>query len=218
MALLRDEDKNYLINYFNEKLVDPVKIVYFTQKLECQFCEETHNLYEEVASLNNKINLEVYNFAVDLERASEYGIDKIPAAAIIGKQDFGIRLYGIPSGYEFMSLVEAIVNVSQGKTDLEATTRERLKSVSTPVHIEVLVTPTCPYCPKMVMLTHKFAIENPNIRADMVEITEFPHIANRYSVYGVPKTVINGGHGIEGAVPEHVFLEHLLSSISDDQQ
>ncbi len=218
MALLRDEDRNYLINYFNEKLVDPVKIVYFTQKLECQFCEETRNLYEEVSTLNSKISLDVYNFAVDHEKASEYGIEKIPGAAIIGKEDYGIRLFGIPSGYEFMSLVEAIVNVSRGETDLDDTTKERLKTISKPVHIEVLVTPTCPYCPRMVMLTHKFAIENPNIRADMVEITEFPHIANKYSVYGVPKTVINGGHGIEGAVPEHVFLEHLLSSLSEDQQ
>ena len=218
MALLRNEDRNYLINYFNEKLVDPVRIVYFTQKLECQFCEETHNLYEEVSTLNNKITLEVYNFAVDHDKALEYGIDKIPAAAIIGKQDYGIRLFGIPSGYEFMSLVQAIVNVSRGETDLENATKERLKTISKPAHIEVLVTPTCPYCPRMVILTHKFAIENPNIRADMVEITEFPHIANKYSVYGVPKTIINGGHGIEGAVPEHVFLEHLLSSLSEDQQ
>ncbi len=218
MSLLREEDRQYLINFFNEKLVDPVKIVYFTQKLECQFCEDTRNIYEEVSGLNPKITLEVYNFTTDRDKAAEYGIDKIPGAAILGKEDYGIRFFGIPSGYEFMSLVEAIVRASRGETELEDTTKERLREIQQPVHIEVLVTPTCPYCPRMVTLAHQFAVENPNIRADMVEVTEFPYIANKYSVYGVPKTVINGGHGIEGAVPEHVFLEHLLSSLEEESE
>ncbi len=217
MGLLREEDRAYLEDLFAKSLVKPVKIVYFTQALNCQFCEDTKMIYEEVASLHSDIHLEVHNFAEEKDLAQQYGIDKVPGAAIVtDEKDYGVRFFGIPSGYEFMSLVEAIVHVSKGTVELEPETIEKLKTITRPVHIEVMVTPTCPYCPRMVMLAHKFAIVSDMIRADMVEATEFPELANKYAVYGVPKTMINGGHGIEGAVPEHVFLDHLMASLEEE--
>jgi predicted DsbA family dithiol-disulfide isomerase len=47
----------------------------------------------------------------------------------------------------------------------------------------------------------------------MIESTEFPHLANKFNVYGVPKTVINDTIFLEGAVPEDVFLEHVLKAV-----
>jgi alkyl hydroperoxide reductase subunit AhpF len=71
-----------------------------------------------------------------------FGVDKIPATVVMGERDYGIRFYGIPSGYEFASLVEAIVAVSQRDSGLSPETREKLRRVNAPVHIQVLVTPT----------------------------------------------------------------------------
>ncbi len=60
------------------------------------------------------------------------------------------------------------------------------------------------------MLAHKLAFANEHITADMVEVSEFPHLAAKYHVYGVPRTVINEVIQIEGAVPENVLVPELM--------
>jgi glutaredoxin-like protein len=87
-----------------------------------------------------------------------------------------------------------------------------VRNISKPLHIQVFVTPTCPYCPKAVRTAHQLAIENPNITADMVESIEFPHLANRYSVMAVPKTVINDKIEFVGALPEEQFIDYVLKA------
>lgn len=142
MPLLQDKDKETVETRFQEELVNPVKLVNFTQALECQFCAETHQLVEEVAALSDKIEVEVYNFAIDKEKVEEHGVDKIPAIAVMGEQDYGVRYYGIPSGYEFSSLIEDIIDVSKGEVELLPATREALAGITEPLHFQVFVTPT----------------------------------------------------------------------------
>jgi len=67
-----------------------------------------------------------------------------------------------------------------------------------------------------VRLAHRFAIENDLITADMVEAIEFPHLANKYAVYGVPRTVINDTVHQEGAVPEPMMLAKLLEAVDEE--
>ena len=121
---------------------NPVTLKMFTQSFECEYCKETRELVEEVAGTSNLLSVEVYDFVGDAEVAKQYGIDKIPALAIVGPRDYGIRLYGIPSGYEFGSLIEAIKLASNGEVGLSQQTREILAKVTDPVHIQVFITPT----------------------------------------------------------------------------
>lgn len=201
------------------KMTRPVKLLMFTQgangAIECAFCAETRELLEEVAALSDKLTLEVRDFVADAALAESYRIDKIPALVVLGNgaqpEDYGIRLYGIPSGYEFGTLIEDILMVSQGETGLQPQTLKELGRLNKPVHIQVFVTPTCPYCPRAVLLAHRMAMASDWITADMVEATEFPHLANKYDVYGVPRTVINETIHIEGAVPEAVLIARLMS-------
>ena len=123
-------------------MVNPVRLVNFTQAMECQYCAETHQLAEEVTALSDKIELEVYDFIIDKEKVEEYGVDKIPAIAVVGQKDYGVRFYGIPSGYEFSSLIEDIVDVSRGEVELLPATRETLAEIAEPLHFQVFVTPT----------------------------------------------------------------------------
>lgn len=141
MVLLPDHVKKDVQERF-KALEGPVTILNFTQQLECQFCSETRQLLEEVASLSEKITLEVYNFQIDTEKVRQYSIDKIPATVILGEKDYGIRFFGIPSGYEFGSLVEAIVATSTDDSGLSEASREKLAALEDPVHIQVFVTPT----------------------------------------------------------------------------
>jgi glutaredoxin-like protein len=187
-----------------------VRVVLFTQEVECASCQEARNLAEEVASLSNKIKLEIYDFVKDMEKAKGLGIDKVPAMAVLGKKEYGIRFYGIPFGYELKPFLEALVMASSGSTKLSEESRRKLKALGQPVHIQVFVTPTCPYCPAATGLAHQCAIENTLVRSDMVEITEFPHLAQKYAVMGVPKVVINDRTEFVGALPEEHFIDQVL--------
>ena len=209
MALLRDEDRQKLVEEFGRKLVNPVKLAFFTQNLDCMYCGPTEMILKELEPLSDKIALETWNFVNDKPQAEQYGIDKIPAVAVAGLKDYGVRFYGIPAGYEFASLVASIIDVSRGETGLSQESKDMLKSLTKPVRIQVFVTPTCPYCQSMVRLAHQAAVESDLVAAHMVESTEFPHLAQRYGVMGVPKTVINENISLDGAVPEHVFMHHL---------
>ena len=198
-----------------------VRIVMFTQgeggALECDYCEETRNLAEEVAAVSDKITLEVRDFQADAELAQQYGVDKIPALVLLSDgdppADYGIRLYGVPAGYEFSTLIEDLRMLGAGQPTLSDQTREALAQLTQPVHIQVFVTPTCPYCPRAVVLAHKLAMASPHVTADMVEATEFPHLANKYHVHGVPRTVINETIHGEGAVPEAALVSQLMQVI-----
>ena len=141
MSLLQDKDREQVHQLF-AGLSNPVKLVMFTQELECEYCTQTRELVEEVASLSDTITVEVYNFALDKEKAKEYGVEKIPAVAVVGDEDYGIRFYGIPSGYEFTSLLESIVDVSAQDSGLSETTSAFLMDLKDPLHIQVFVTPT----------------------------------------------------------------------------
>jgi glutaredoxin-like protein len=212
MNLLKDEDKKYITDEF-KKLKDEVKIAFFTQKLECQFCDQTHKLLEEVTGLSDKLSLEVFNFAIDTAKVQEYKVDKIPATIIEGTKKYGIRFFGIPSGYEFTSLLEAISMVSLGDSGLSKDSRRKLKTVDKPVHIQVFITPTCPYCSRAVQLAHRLALESDLIVADMIEAIEFPHLSNRYQVQAVPKVDINERVQFEGALPESAFVDQVLAAL-----
>jgi glutaredoxin-like protein len=145
MPLLREQDRQYLIEEF-KGLKDPVKLLMFTQELECQYCQETRMVAEEVAELSDSISLDVYDFVADQKVADQYGIDKIPALAILkdgeSPRDYGIRFYGIPSGYEFSTVVEDIMMVSNGESGLSEASKAQVAALTKPVHIQVFVTPT----------------------------------------------------------------------------
>jgi glutaredoxin-like protein len=187
-----------------------VKLIVFTQEVECQYCEETRKLMEEIAALSDKIAVEVYDFVADSDKVEKYKIDKIPATVVEGKKDYGIRLYGIPAGYEFTSLVESIIAVSKGESDLSEETKAALSQLKDNVHIQVFVTLTCPYCPRAVDMAHKLAIESDLITGDMVESAEFHHLAHKYNVMAVPKVIINEDIQFEGVLPEKEFVENVM--------
>ena len=141
MAVLKDEDREQVRKQL-EELVNPVQLVMFTQAMECQFCSETRALVEEVASLSNKVEAVIYDFVLDKDKADDYGVDKIPAIAVVGQEDYGVRFYGIPAGYEFTSLLEAMNTVSTGESGLSDATKKALGEIDRPVHFQVFVTPT----------------------------------------------------------------------------
>jgi glutaredoxin-like protein len=224
MDVLTKEVSEATQKKFNEELTDTVTLIHFTQEpsrlvlpdrlkgQECMFCKETKALLKEVCSLSEKLELVLYDFSADTDKAEEFNITKIPALLLTSQKTKNLRFFGIPSGYEYMSLIEAIIDTSKGSTNLKPETKEALKTLNKDIHIQTFVTPTCPYCTMSVRIGHQMALESPRITADMIEATEFPYLTHKYNVAGVPRTVINETAVIEGAVPEETFLDAVLKA------
>ncbi|MCM2257419.1 MAG: hypothetical protein NDJ94_17410 [Vicinamibacteria bacterium] len=124
-------------------LVNPVRLAVFSQALSDPGSEQVKRLVEEVAALSDKLSIESYNFVLDAEKVATLGIARIPAIAVLGAEsDPGIRFYGPPSGYEFGSLIDAIVEVSRGQSELAPETVAELAALQNPVHLQVFSTPT----------------------------------------------------------------------------
>jgi glutaredoxin-like protein len=141
MALLKDKDKTKVTNTL-KGITNPVTIVMFTQEIECQHCEMTRTLLEEVSNLSDRITLEVHDFVADKELAKKYGVDKIPATVLIGEKDYGIRFFGVPAGYEFNVLVQDIRDVGKRDPNLSDKVLTELAKIDQPVHLQTIISPT----------------------------------------------------------------------------
>jgi len=195
----------------------PVVLLFFTQALDCETCLQTRQILDELPQLSDKIRIEEVNFILEGDKAARYGIDRVPAIVVIGGEESSaepganIRFLGTPAGYEFLSLIHAVKLVGGGPVALSEESRARVAMVDQPLTLHVFTTPTCPHCPRAVTLAHEMAWANPKITAYAVEATEFPDLARRYHVSGVPKTIVNDQVEILGAIPEEAFIEQALA-------
>jgi glutaredoxin-like protein len=218
--LLNDGIKQQVREAFSE-LPNPVKILFFGSQVNCEYCDETKQLLEEVVALSPQLSLSTYDLISDLETADKYRVDKAPVFVVAAMEDdnvtdTGIQYAGIPSGHEFSTLIQDIILVSSRNSGLSEDTRKVLKVLQSPMLLQVFVTPTCPYCPRAVVLAHQMAMENPAmIRAEGIEAMEFQDLASRFNVSGVPQTTINNGAGmVVGAVPEKSLLMEIQRVIA----
>jgi glutaredoxin-like protein len=222
MALISDRDRAHLTDLFAKELTDDVTAHFFTiaaprlhvpGRAACDFCEETRALLEEVAGLTTHVTLALHDRDREPELAARFGVDKAPAIVLEGKAAGRVRYYGIPAGYEFRSLVEDLIDVATGRHGLSARTLQVLEELPGEAHIQVFVTPTCPYCPGVARLAHRLAIASAKVTADVVEANEFPDLSDRYGVAGVPQTVINDRHSFVGAQPEARFVAEVRRAV-----
>jgi glutaredoxin-like protein len=212
MGFIPEEHKQRLRKEFEAKLKDEVRLVMFTQETECTHCKEAKQLLQEIAEISGLIRAEIHDFIKEQEKAQKYKVDKVPAIAVTGKKDYGLRYYGVPLGYEFKAFVDNIINVSNRATNLSEDSKKKLKSISKPLRIQVFVTLACPYCPTAASLAYKCALESDLIETDVIDVSEFPYLAQKYKVMGVPKIVINEQTEIVGSIPESRFVAHLLKA------
>jgi glutaredoxin-like protein len=221
MSSMLDESIKKQVRELLADMVHPVEIIFFgsQDKEACQYCEETQNLLSEVCELSDRITLSVNDIESQAALANQYKIDAAPGFVMVGREgsqvlDYGVRYKGIPAGHEFTSLINDLLLVSRRESNLSAETKAFLHGLDQPVHLQVFVTPSCPYCPRAVVMAHQFALESPMVEAEMVEAMEFPELSARFQVSGVPQTTINMGAGtMVGAGNEQNLVEEIRAAL-----
>ncbi|MDZ4720005.1 MAG: thioredoxin family protein [Roseiflexaceae bacterium] len=216
MALIDPKNATAVRQELDAALTRPVTLVLFTTNDACAYCDVTRELLLELVALHPRLQLRTYDLNTDATYAATLAVDKAPAMVILGgvqEIDYGIRYYGLPSGYEFATLLEAIRIVGTDQAALQPATQAFLATLTQPLHLQVFVTPSCPYCPRAAVLAYALAHASPHITADTVEVSEFPELGERYHVMGVPRTVIAEAISVEGAVPEGMLLSKLSAAL-----
>ena len=186
-----------------------VRIILFTQEIECQYCKEAHQFAKEIAALDTHLTLSVYKLVEDKTMADRYEVDKVPALLLLDQddRDMRMRFYGIPAGYEINTFLWALLAASGKREIIPPEITERIRRIEKDILLQVFVSLTCPNCPDAVLAACFLALENPKIRTEMIESAMFVHLAIRYNVIGVPKTIVNGKTEFVGAMPIPLMLD-----------
>ena len=219
------KDQELIRQKFAAELLGPIKIDYFTERelsLEvpgrrpCAYCKPTREMLQELAALSELISLRVHIFEEAAEERARFGIEWIPGTVLRGREGAAFKYYGMPGGTEFPALLESIVDISRGEVLLSKESVKELRKLRDDVLVRVFVTPTCPHCPGMARAAYQLSLASPKVRAEVIEVNEFPELGERYGVRAVPLTVIADKVTIPGAVHESVLVEQVLKAAGSD--
>lgn len=222
MIPLREQE--YIRERFATELTGKVRIDYFTQRPsplfvpgreECVYCEDTRQMLEELAGLTDKIDLTVHELLEAREEAAKMGVDKVPGIVLRGSANRPVTFYGIPAGNEFPGFIDTIVEASNGKVELSKAASKQLRRLKNRVSLTVFVTPTCPHCPTVARAAYRLAMASPHLSATVVEISEFPRLAQQYGIRAVPTTLVDDRMMITGSINETGLLEQVLKAAEE---
>ena len=188
----------------------PVRLVFFTQTFGCDTCLPARQAVDQIASLSGQITVEEHNVVLDTDEVTTHRIERVPAVAVVGDRDLGLRFYGVPGGYEMASIVDAVLLAATGDVGLSPESLAAIAVVDRPIDLKVFVTPTCAFCPQAVSMAYRLAAASDQITASAIEATAYPDLVRQYQVTGVPKTVVDGQIEILGAQPEEIFVREVL--------
>jgi glutaredoxin-like protein len=225
MAILTDQVKRQLQDRFAQQLSGPVQLTLYTRPgtgrlilpsgLGCPTCDDARHLAEELQeAAPDLIQLRV----VDVTQ-EETDVHEVPTLTLgFPGEAPRIRWQGLPAGYEFATVVDAVERVSTGAHGLSDASVEALNSVSEPIDVMIFTTSDCRYCPQAVSLANRMAVVSPNVTARTVDANEFRELSQRFAVQGVPRTVINERGAFVGALPEAQFVDAVLQLARPEEE
>ncbi len=213
MALLNEEVREQVTEALSG-LESAVRLVGFTKPEDCPYCSIIVELMEEVASCSDQVSVEIYDFTQDAAQVAEFNIDKAPAIAIVGAEDYGLRFFGVPAQHEFGTLIHGIQAVGHGHAHLDDETLSYLSTLDQEVNLRVFVTPGCPHCPGAATLAFDMALASPHVYAEIVEAGEFQELSNQFNVMGVPLSVVNERERVEGRAPADMIVDAIEAALT----
>jgi len=209
--LIDERSRRELREKFQRELQNEVGLSVFVGPENKEYCDFTVQLCEELSELDSRIAPTVYQDSD--EKIVRLAITRTPTVLIGWDQGYKVKYTGAPAGQEAGGFIETISLVSRGESGLQGDSKAKLQNVDRDVSIQVYVTPTCPYCPRAVLLAHQIAIESKGrVESECVEASQNMNLARQFNVSSVPQQVINGDMGSVsiGVQPEAKFIDDVL--------
>ena len=219
--MIPEREQRVIQQRLAEGLAGRVRIDYFTQKPspivipgreECRFCGEVEGALRDIAALHEKVSLRIHEFADAPAEASRLGGKRVPCTVIRGQANRALRFYGLPGGMQFPVLVETLISASQPGAALDRDVASKLKKLREPVQISVFVTPVCQYSAPVAAAAFRLALASAHVKAEVVEISEYPELVQRFGVTATPTTVIDARTAIRGALDEAALAAHVVAA------
>ena len=196
-------DKNRRSRLLNDALRDQIKSILSMMQKEVTLVSivdesmeksiEFMDLILDMASLGEKLNVEIYKKSENLEMESKINADKLPVVALLdeNKNYSGVKFHGVPGGHELNSFILAIYNLAGPGQAIDESLLQEIKDFDKKTNIKVVVSLSCTLCPDVVVASQRLAMENKNIGAEMIELSLFEDIKRKYRIMSVPAIIVN---------------------------
>lgn len=215
------QEQERLREHFRERLTGGVKLEHVTQRPlsivvpgreECRLCAEARQIVEELRALSPKISLRVHELSESPKLAADLGVERVPTTVLRGQLNRQIRFEGFFGGLLFPVMVETIIAVSRGATDLDPRTKRRLERIRDRVALRVIVSLSSPYAAAIMRTAFAFGLENQRLRVTVTEAEEFPRLVESLQVRAVPLTIIGERARLAGAIAPDAFVDQILKA------
>ena len=154
---------------------------------------ELRDLILDIADLDERVNAEIYNKGENVEVENKIHADKYPVVALLDsdKKYSGVKFHGVPGGHELNSFILAIYNLGSAGQQISEETLNNIKKIDKDINIKVCVSLSCHLCPDVVVSSQRIAIENKKVEAEMIDISNFKEIKDKFKVMSVPAIIVN---------------------------
>lgn len=211
LRLLREDDCAHILTLL-KTLRRPVHLLLFMAAADDVYSSIARALLHELVALHPLLRMEVFDLVADAALAAALRVDKAPTIIVLDdeRSASGIRFCGLPGGYTFAALLEAVLIVGESApVILQLDTQRLLDQLQRPVLLQVLVTAAEPSCPSTAVLAYRLACARPQIVVEVIETLAFPQLAQHYDVNQTPATIINARLVIAGRLSEPDLIRHL---------
>jgi glutaredoxin-like protein len=218
MARLTPDEKAFM-NRELEKIQGKLKINVHLPSGKCESCEDLKGIMEELVENRENIGISMIEEDSAEDGGFDYILDRLPAVVVLDGDgnDHGMVFYGNPSSNLFRAFIWQLLNVSGLGQELDEDTIAKIKELGK-VELQVLVTPSTPKCAETIKAAQSFALASSDVRTSVIELIEFPEIAERYEVLGLPKTIVNEELKFTGTYDAGELLEIIRNRISDVEE
>lgn len=186
-----------------ERITAPVEIT--AQLDDSQASRDMLELLNDVASASHLVTV----------HTAQGGPHRTPSFAVHRPgQSQGPRFAGLPMGHEFTSLVLALLQVGGYPPKVDQALLEQIRALDADLDFEVYISLTCHNCPDVVQALNLMAVQNPRIKATMIEGSLFQAEIEERKVMGVPSVYLNGTLFGTG----RMTLEEILAKVDTGAQ
>ena len=201
--LLNINDKNRKSKLLNDVLRNQIKSILAMMEKEVTLVSivdeameksiEFMDLILDMASLGEKLKVEIYKKSENPEMEAKINADKLPVVALLdeNKNYSGVKFHGVPGGHELNSFILAIYNLAGPGQAIDQSLLKEIKAFDKKTNIKVVVSLSCTLCPDVVVASQRLAMENENIETEMVELSLFEDIKRKYRIMSVPAIIVN---------------------------